>query len=156
MKIRTGFVSNSSGSSFILGIAKVSDIEKFNEYLIKTGNKIDGMDLSLMSVRTIRNTPADRLFFVEKIYGLIQTSNFNDTSVSIEDSKLNNEDLLFIVNIVNNEGDQAFQSDADSFTPDYNIDLTFFPCEQQKLYEWMNENSGLTMIEKIYGAARNG
>ena len=41
MKIRNGFVSNSSSSSFILGLAKIDDYNKFQNYINQNDIKLN-------------------------------------------------------------------------------------------------------------------
>ena len=55
MKIRSGFVSNSSSSSFIVGVALVSDINKLKEYLTQHGIEFDNYSFFVCSVKEVKD-----------------------------------------------------------------------------------------------------
>lgn len=153
MKIRNGFVSNSSSSSFIVGIAKINDLNKLKENLLDNNITLDTYQTTIRSLIDIKN---DGVF--ETIYNTnnIEVESFV-TSAIITHDKLEDNDFLFIVNISNDEGDSAFYSGGyGNF--DYDIDVDYFNEEQQAIYNlFFDEDSGLDLVKKDikYGAARN-
>jgi len=140
MKIRNGFVSNSSSSSFMLGIAIIEDMGKFQKWFSSLTSKRD-TEIILAST------------FL-KDSSIIQEHNFQ-SDVNIPLSTIKDDTLLFILNIVNNEGDSAFY-DKYGYDLNYDIDLDFFDPADAEIYNGMIEENGLTQIDKTYGAARNG
>ena len=154
MKIRNGFVSNSSSSSFIVGVAKISDYNKFQERLKEIGIHIDSYELMIKSISDVRN---DNIFECRYFDGNFHVESFS-SSAGINVKEMIDTDLLFIVNIANNEGDNEFMDSYDG-DMDYNIGLDFFYKNQQELYKmFFDEQSGLdiTKCDINYGAARNG
>ena len=153
MKIRNGFVSNSSSSSFIVGVSKIVDYNKFQERLKEIGISTN---YEIM-VKTVAEVKQNTVY--ETVYhnGVLTVESFvSGASLYIE--KMDDNDLLFIVNIANNEGDYGFMSSSYGDI-DYDIDLSFFPKEQQDLYKmFLLENGGLDVdnYDVRYGAARNG
>lgn len=153
MKIRSGFVSNSSSSSFIVGIAKINDYNEFTQYIIDNNIKLD-YDVKVLTLSSIKeSTNYDMHFNNNKIYvDSFQT----DASLDTKDCK--DEDLFLVVNICNNEGDSDFiTSDYDDI--DYDIDMSFFNNNDKKVYNaFYSEKSGLDLnkSEVYFGAGRNG
>jgi hypothetical protein len=153
MKIRNGFVSNSSSSSFIVGVAKIDNYELFQNYLKHNRIKL-GYDVKVLTLNDIMNKPDyDIHFNNNKIYvDSFQT----DASLDIKDCLPT--DLFFVVNITNNEGDSDFMY-GDDCDLDYDIDPSFFDDEQRKTYNaFFSEKSGLDLHKSdvYFGAGRNG
>jgi len=141
MKIRQGFISNSSSSSFIVGVAKIEDKEKFD--IIKNDY------IKVLKVGDIKNN-----WSVNKNDRRISVESFQ-TSVDIYMEHLTEEDYIAIINISNNEGDDDFYCN-DDYDIDYDIDSDFFDKDQQELFEIFTEKNGLSNIDLTYGAGRNG
>lgn len=148
MKTRRGFVSNSSSSSFIVGIAEIIDKAKFDEYIEK--NEIV---LGEYGDRVIIYEDSKR-WDVKKHNDKLIVENF-ETLVSTERKKLGT--MFFVTNISNDEGDGPFWNEG-TCDMDYNIDIDFFSDDQRKIYEMFSDtNSGLNMDNQVtFGAARNG
>lgn len=154
MKIRNGFVSNSSSSSFIVGIARVTDLDKLNAYVASKGLAFDKFDFKVTTLREIKECNR---------YGVIISGDkvvvesFRDSS-SISMKGMADSDLLLFCNISNDEGDEAFW-DYGEDTVDYNIDLDWFDNVQQEMYDiFLASDAGIdTKTAQVsYGAARNG
>ena len=155
MKTRTGFVSNSSSSSFIVGIGKILNVEKFDKYIVDNNIKLDKFDTKKVRVGDIKN---ERYSEARRQGDSIVVESFA-TDVRISSKGLNDEDTLLVVNISNNEGDSYFVENEDDYEINYNIDYDFFDKNQQKIYDlFTNSNSGVDVknAEVTYGAARNG
>jgi len=153
MKIRNGFVSNSSSSSFIVGVAKINDYNEFTQYIRDNNIKLN-YDIKVMTLSDIiKENNYDLHYNNDKIH---VESFQTEASLDIKDCK--DEDLFLIVNICNNEGDSDFMtSDYDDI--DYDIDISFFNNSDKKVYDaFYNNESGLDLNKsKVYfGAGRNG
>ncbi len=167
-----GFVSNSSSSSFIIGIAAIKNYDEFYKWYLK--NKDDHK----YEIYIVAYNNAEKIIYTsddisEKGFGemrpindylssfrtndkYIEMENFA-TSVLIEyDPNDYNLQYFAILDISNDEGDYAFWDEAYG-EMDYDIDLDYF-CERQKtLHSIFSENKiGLDKSAVKYGAARNG
>lgn len=149
MKERHGFVSNSSSSSFIIGIANATQAGRddvgevfddsrlefnkwYNTFVTGLGEKNEGW---------IKVKPLE-----DGTYRLTVDS-FNDLDVSCI---AKNGDKIVALDYAGNEGDSSFM--VDDYDLDYDIGLDFFEEDIQKQYDLINELGGQT----YYGAARNG
>jgi len=151
MKTRTSLVSNSSSSSFIIAIAKVIDKSKLLTFIESLN--IDKYDYEIVKVSDIK----DRFITTnEKII----VRSFMDNEVTLNKDLLNDDDEIIGINIVNNEGDCGMFSgcnDQGEYTEiNYDIDLEDLPYNQVALYEGLGESNGVSNVDKMYGAGRNG
>ncbi len=151
MKIRNGFVSNSSSSSFILAIGKVTDREKLEKFLEK--HNINKYNWQILNVKDI--TTKSNFYHSVYITSKYITGEGFQGSVSIDKTLLQSDDNFFFLSIFNDEGDNTFRTDPDGCDLDYSIDLSFFNEDQQAVYDYLEEN-GLIHVDKTYGAGRNG
>jgi hypothetical protein len=149
LKTRTGFVSNSSSSSFIVGIGRISDKDKFNTWMKENDVKTD-YDVSVFKVKdgnsyegSIRN-------------GKVTIDSFQSSaSAKIE----TDDDEFFVVNYAGNEGDSAFES-SEWGDIDYDIDVYHYLTNNVKkaIQAFSDINSGIdtSTADQSMGAGRNG
>lgn len=152
MKIRNGFVSNSSSSSFIVGVAKIDDYNIFQKYLESNNIKLN-YDFKVLSYNDI----LEKKYYFSRIFNNKLIVESFQTDVELSTNDINDNDLICIVNIINNEGDGDFIND--DYDLDYDIDLSFFEKSQQKIYNmFFDKSSGLNLklSQATYGAGRNG
>lgn len=170
MKYRTGFVSNSSSSSFMGGIGIITDYEKFKKWK-------SSLDQFIQGEIHIYGSKEDNWNGVEETDNLIYLGMPVNSEPEISISKkeiekhqnnipveklaknklLDNhfDDVVYFV-IGNDEGDSAFV-DSSGSDLDYDINLDFFDKDQQRLYKEFGSNeSGIICTNKIFGADRNG
>lgn len=159
MKKRLGFVSNSSASSFLLGIAVIEDDEKFNKWWNDLRKTWSDYDVSITTVYdlTRENCP----YGVQVKDGKTEVECFRGDTVSLSLEDRQPTDRVLIVNIANDEGDGGFprEDPYDEFSgPDYDIDLDFLGADQVRLYNGIldGKESGLVDGHVKFGAARNG
>jgi hypothetical protein len=158
MKIRSGFVSNSSSSSFIVGVAKVKDVDKLKNYLTSKNLNDTTHDFGIVNVKELLT---NERFDVKYNNGKVVVSSFINDAV-IRDIK--EYDTIFYVNIVGDEGDGSFSiyDDNGEFVDlnyDINMDSSYFSKKEIDLYNiFSNIDSGLDVktASVSYGAGRNG
>lgn len=134
MKIRNGFVSNSSSSSFIIAVAEVVDKEKIlawgKEHALEVDQYIKkGSDIVSWDLWTFQYDISMSVIDPEKEYYI-----FNET-----------------------HGDECDFWNEEYGEYEYDIDFDFFPPPYQTLYSVaLNDNFGLKPIDSHYGAGRDG
>ena len=156
MKIRSGFVSNSSSSSYILGIAKVEDFSKFMSWYKNLDEYIKGYT-AIRQVRDIVKSSNQELSYTAELGDYpegLRLYNFN-TSVSIAKEGLSQDDLVFVVATCNDEGDSAFY-DSNIGELNWNINLDDLSGDEQAVISGMTEENGMSHISKTFGVSRNG
>jgi len=155
MKIRQGFVSNSSASSFIIGIAKIIDIDKFRSYLANKSINA-GYDINIVSKCELTTEKPWNL----SVYNdRASVESFSSNTVTLDLSKLSPLDSFVTFDFAGNEDDGAFLNNPEDWELDYDIDLGFFNDNERKLYNmFSDEDSGLDIStsQVSYGAGRNG
>jgi len=161
MKKRLGFVSNSSSSSFLLGIAVIEDEDKFNKWWETLEKDWSDYEVSIKTIHdlTTGSTPSGcGTCQVED--EMVEVSCFRGDSVSLSLKGKNPADRVLIIDIANNEGDDGFPSEDPNdrySSPDHNIDLDFLGQKQVDLYHGTtSKENGLVEGQVRFGAARNG
>jgi hypothetical protein len=158
MKCRTGFVSNSSSSSFIIGYGFIKNKDKLKKYLkdnkIETTEFYSGDDILEYTETKIVNSYN---LMCEPQFRLLSCSNYTEIVIPKELEYGNNE--IFIVTINNNEGDSEFWNYAYG---DYDYgkaeDISFYSGYQRDLISLFTMSD---IIDQKYmqfkiGAERNG
>lgn len=173
MKVRNGFVSNSSSSSFIIGLAVIEDFSKFNTWLSKNDLKIDGEDLNLAS---IENIDSQYQIDVEGDKFIFEAFTGDTVSIEKEDSVKASEKYQTIAKIAKNKlletgdknilivdiyKDAKYLEMSDDFDPSdsYNIGIDFFDAEHQKIFNDLNTRPneiGVYKADIMFGAGRDG
>ena len=170
MKLRQGFVSNSSSSSYIIALAKVVDKKKLKSWLKSlTDDDQIKWDVQIVKVKDLPSQAEEnniRAYCVKNSTN-VRANRFaydNDDFVQIDTKGMKRNAEVLIVSIMNDEGDQDFYPNgwswANGGVPNLNwdIDLDFLPDWQQKLWSELDyeELSGVKDVRQKYGAARNG
>lgn len=160
MKIRKGFVSNSSSSSFLLGVALIEDEDKFNKWWESLNKKWWDHDVRISTVHDLKNN------FSHSGWGTIRVEDeclkvecFRGDVVQLSLENRAPSDRVLIVDIANNEGDCGFPTEDGELygSPDYDIDLEFLGEQQIALYHGItSKENGLVDGQVKFGAARNG
>ena len=175
MKVRQGFVSNSSSSSFMIALAFINDPTKAKNFFDKYKTIENGWCeiISSEEAKKLAYGPVNHHILSFNSYKFYLLATNRDYCVSLDYRKRTEiwenlpiheqaKNLLGQVGtpigylyIMNDEGDGRFwDEEADDL--DYNIGLDFFSEEQRKCYEGFIPENGLIFIDKMFGAARNG
>jgi hypothetical protein len=158
LKTRNGFVSNSSSSSFIIGIGAIKDKAKFEKWKESIDLKWDGT----FTTYSIQGDEYRSGNIKENQKDFYISAPINDEcpEVSISKKHIEDNDIKEIVSVCigNDEGDGCFYAGEDCYSGlDYDIDETWFDENQQRvLEEFGSKESGIEDIEITYGAGRNG
>lgn len=136
MKVRNGFVSNSSSSSFICGYGVIS-IKKYDELmrlLKKTCDYDESFNIGLK----------------KDLY--LKHMNFN-----VDDS-ISDTDLILVVNYWNGEGDTEFADKWGELDYTKAYDINYYSDNQQELIKALEEGTYFDKTKKyecFYGAQRD-
>lgn len=143
MKVRSGFVTNSSSSSFICVLGKVIDKEKF--LASGLGKCYYGWQLK-----------NDNRIIDEDWHNPFYELGAGWAGVWIDDSYLIDEQEYFYWEAYGGAGDNdyCFQNDSDDYDLNYDVSLADFPEDQQLMYGCAIEENGLKYIDSGYGAIR--
>jgi len=137
MKTRTGFVSNSSSSSFIIAVGKVKNIDKFKEAIGESWE---------FEFKQVKDISGDKC--------VVESFDYDDVSLDV--SELDPEDWVF--EYYRCEGDDSdftiYDEDGEFVDYDYNIDLDDFSQKAHDQLALIDQHA--TNVQMSYGAGRNG
>jgi len=149
MKRRAGFVSNSSSSSFIIGIGVIKDENKLRKELKKHGCR--EYDYEIKEVSELSSGAGWDSGHYEN-GNVVNTACVNyEPTITLEVEDTTSKVLL--VNVGNNEGDGGFGEDCDYDLVDYDW---FSPAQQYLMDVLENKKIIRDSSGYEYGAARNG
>lgn len=167
MKIRNGFVSNSSSSSFIIGVAEIEDKAKFNKYAKENDISLeDNYHFTLTTWKELKDKERGRYGEAETLRDdkiIVESFRYDEVSISSKDMK--DGTMVIVYAFYGNEGDSYFydSSDDDDWgEPNYDrvYDDKFFNASEEKILDMFGnpESSGLKKDNCVssIGAARNG
>lgn len=143
MKLRKGFISNSSSSSFMIGVGKVNDLDKLKKELAK----IKKVDYKLIQLKDIKNS-----YDVHVGKSTISVESFTGDSVNLKN--LSPEDWILYFSEFGPHDDSDFWNEEYG-EYDYDIDLTFEP-NQEKIRELITNKKFFDDFDITIGAGRNG
>jgi hypothetical protein len=152
MKTRSGFVSNSSSSSFIIGYGIIKDRAKLDAYI-----KSHNLERCLGDEIKITDPTIPESIEQVSWENKIEIVGGNSISILVPSELVWTKDLL-IIDIGNNEGDGGVFYGNDDGESNYDAanDIDFFPVYQQECYELLHNNEIIDMGESRFGAERNG
>ncbi len=135
MKIRNGFVSNSSSSSFIIGVGLLKDKNAKRSDVVEYYTKTDVKQNLNYSERLDR----------------VKIESFNGDEVTLEDiSELAEDDIIIIADMYG-DGDQFWDEEYEEYDYD-NVSEDDLDVDQQEAIEVLVENNCTYSI----GAGRDG
>ena len=156
MKVRTGFVSNSSSSSFIIGVGIATDKDAIAELEKIKGWELELLPLSEVVAQEHNNSWSGDGYNAELDRFKISSFQYSDESVSgVEKSYLKHPEGV-IVKISLCEGDDSDFWNEEWSEYDYDIDLDFFEESTQELVGKCEDLSDVGTFSWHYGAGRNG
>jgi hypothetical protein len=149
MKFRDGFVSNSSSSSFMIGIAKVKDANAVLNFI-----KSHGLGSAM---RLVQYPPAESgrysEFDTDNELGRVSIGSFRGDEVSV--SGLKDGDVFVVLDYAGSEGDHAFMDEWSNV--EYDIDIGFFNANLEEAYSFFGHNNDIIQDgDAMYGAGRDG
>ena len=153
MKQRNGFVSNSSSSSFIVGIAKISDRNMFDKkFKWQTGDGYsDGFQ-----IRTLKQIMDGESYWTVGVSDTHISVEGITNSVSIPREGLSENDEILVFSRYGGEGDHSFDP-MGTGDIDYDIDFGFFSEDEQNIIRFFEaKNKGLENPSVAWGAGRDG
>lgn len=166
MKIRNSFVSNSSSSSFIIGLGIVKDEQKLREFL-KDFEDYDDGSWTIGTIKELLNNQDNNY------YGSNLINNNNDNisieahvnsspSVSLNKNKIGDK-KVFAYRVGNDEGDYYFLNALDEYDYEYDLDYEqaedpdYFNGNQRKALDlFIEKNDMIEDTTYLIGAERNG
>lgn len=152
MRYRTAFVSNSSSSSFILGLGKIKDLNTFIDFCSRKSIKTSGRIYTTTVLLEDNFSIHDPCFSIsENKLNLSEDFTSPGIEIPFDPSK---EEYYFVIDIENNEGDASFHSPIlDKM--DYNITEDYFEGEQAEILK-LFKSALFENAKYKFGAYRNG
>lgn len=152
MKIRNGFVSNSSSSSFIATYGKVVDNELFEQWKSTISNI---KEYQIMSGSKLVEEQNDSKW-CKPVNGGFDDIGIDVDKVINEAIKHPNQTFIF-KDGCGLDGDSAFRDpDDDDWECNYDIELETFDGVDIELYNSSPKNNGVKVISQTFYAGRNG
>jgi hypothetical protein len=148
-KIRLGFVSNSSSSSFICVFAKVNDVDKTKEIIDKN------MDYEIVSGRELLDRPVRNTAYKWIKIGDADWANV-DVEVSIESIDPNATYLIVESYGGAGDGDDEFLSNPDDYDSDLDYCVDLHDFRESETIDKLVDTNAIEIIACDYGAGRNG
>ena len=157
MKIRSGFVSNSSSSSFIAGIGRIKDVDSFTDMFKKIKEDWNGYSIQILSTSDILEGSNDFCISVrqdgKQVFVTAPVNTEQEVSVAFDPG---NDEKYFSVEIGNDEGDSEFWDPLHEEMDYSMVDEDWFTGSQAEIIKILQNAELFEEVEFVVGAARNG
>jgi len=156
MKTRQGFVSNSSASSFIIGIGVVEDEDKFRQACADVKLPLDGKwdSVYIKTLSEILADAAESSWAEPLVRGTrIEVEAFDGSTVSLDYSELDGDTKIAVMEMSGElDDDYSFWNDEYG---EYNFDKSPTDSDYEKMSVF-SESCGIKKGMATGGAGRNG